>query len=72
MHITIRWHQVSGVPRVQYSEAYVSIQTGSCQWMGMDMEVWHGLGVADGLILRHKGHHGERLVFTYVKCTGRV
>ena len=57
VHITIRWHQVSGVSRGTFSNTprRTSLSrpalTSSCQWMGMAMGVWHGLGVADGSIL---------------------
>ncbi len=61
VQMTMRWHQVSGVPRgtCSMTPSLTSRSrpafTSSCQWMGMAMGVWQGLGMAVGSMLRLRG-----------------
>ena len=78
VHITILWHQVSGVPKGTCSSTPRRTTlsrpalTSSCQLIGMLIGVWQGLGTAVGSILSESGgpcHHRERLVLTHIECT---
>ena len=61
MHITILWHQVTGVPKGTFSNTPRATSlsrprlTSSCQCTGTGIGLWQGLGVALGSIERAKG-----------------
>ena len=61
MHITILWHQVTGVPKGTFSNTPRATSlsrprlTSSCQCTGTGNGLWQGLGFALGSIERAKG-----------------
>ena len=84
VHITIRWHQVTGVPRGTFSSTprrtslSSPLFTSSCQWIGIRIRVWQGFGVAVGSMLRARGgpdiigkvwcSHILKALVEYVSC----